>query len=971
MSSFSPAIKEFIAAPEDTRRLGSYCCKELLDTAGTAPVFKAVEEHAGVVLREVAIKVFDIGSKTTNWQERVTSEARSLCRVQHPNVIRFHTLATDEQRGLMGLVMEFADGISLKQSLTELPRGDERRIARAVEIGVDVASALAAAHEAGIVHCNVKPSNIVFTEGTHKLINFGIAASVSKDDAPPSSRSLKKIAADSIGQKASTLEDSIVGTIGYTDPICIQTTAAPTTASDLYSLGATLYEVVAGDVPARGGEGVDQKILTGESPAKPLAEVAPSVPAALGKLVDSLVLAARDARPRSADAVRRELERIRSALTGHHRALPAEERGPFPGLDRYEAADRDVFFGRSAEIAGAVELARTRGLVALVGISGSGKSSITRAGIIPAIQDGALGGWPKTYRSVLVTPGSDLMAALDAELVKVLDAPLAKQPEAIVDQLAADVDAKGKGIVILIDQLEELVLKGKKDATALPLLSRLADANAGLRVIVAVRQDLLDEVLAIDPVFGRALSRGIQHLGPLTPTAWEEVVDQSLEAYGYGFEDATLRKDVLAELRGRAAAMTLGQFGLSRLWAARDTKKKNIPRAAFADKGGMRGALAEHAAETVAALDLPQDTLRELLLKMTTPDGAHAHVALDAVSEAEKKALFALTKARLVVSENEGFTFVHDSVLREWGLLKGWIDDARDDRLLLAHLERDAARWSESKDSAELWRKSRLAAARELWRRKTVTPSGTAHQFVTKSVNEEGKVRVAFFTLAALLIMVVVGGSLIYAKDSREHADALAAALAQVKQLKQEAEENAMEAAASAKLLHDLQKQMADERATYGANVQAAMQKVANAKTLDGAQKASQELQAQAAPAHTAAPVVPLPLNLLSSGGPSLDVSGPGPSTAGTFDQGAIERVVATRKAGVKRTCLDRGSNTASSTKITAALTIAPNGTVQNVSTTGDDPAVAKCIENQLKTWAFPAPGEVKQVQIPFVFVRQ
>jgi hypothetical protein len=223
--------------------------------------------------------------------------------------------------------------------------------------------------------------------------------------------------------------------------------------------------------------------------------------------------------------------------------------------------------------------------------------------------------------------------------------------------------------------------------------------------------------------------------------------------------------------------------------------------------------------------------------------------------------------------------------------------------------------------------------------------------------------------------MIVVGGSLVYAKESREHADELAAALAQVKLLKQEAEENALEAAASAKLLHDLQKQMAEERAAYGANVQAAMKKVATATTLDGAQKASQELQAQAAaPAKTSAPVVPLPLNLLGGSGPNpqLDTSGPSPSVGGgAFDQGAIERVVAARKTGVKRTCLDRGGNTAASTKITASLTIAPNGTVQSVSTSGDDPAVGKCIENQLRSWTFPAPGEVKQVQIPFVFVRQ
>ena len=114
------------------------------------------------------------------------------------------------------------------------------------------------------------------------------------------------------------------------------------------------------------------------------------------------------------------------------------------------------------------------------------------------------------------------MASLDAALSKVLGKPLAEHPEAVAQQLAAHVDAKGEGIVILVDQLEEIVTllrredakaeKGRLDA--LDLLSRLAEAPVGLRVIVAARRDLLDGVLAVDPHFSRALSRGTQQLSP-------------------------------------------------------------------------------------------------------------------------------------------------------------------------------------------------------------------------------------------------------------------------------------------------------------------------------------------------------------------------------------------------------------------------------------------------------------------------
>jgi serine/threonine protein kinase len=1010
MSAFSPSIRELLATPDATRRLGPYWCKELLDKAGSAPVFRAVEEHAGHKLREVAIKVFDIGkvkgasADDDDWQARVVDEARSLCRVQHPNVIRFHTLSTDAKRGLMGLVMEFAEGISLDRELAELPPDDPRRIALAVEVGINIASALAAAHEAGVVHCNVKPSNIMLTDGTHKLINFGIAASL-RQTIYPGARAgldLDDVSPDSIGSRASLLDKSgddsgppLTGTIGYIDPICLRTTTPPSTSSDLYSLGATLYQCLAGDVPAlaiakkRGSKAVDSGVLAGNTPAAPVAELMPSVPADLAKLVDSMVAPTREARPRSADIVRHSLERIRSALAGHARALPSEERGPFPGLDKYEADDRDVFFGRSAEVAGVIELLRTRGLIGIVGLSGAGKSSLTRAGVVPAIEEGALGGWPPRYRSVIVTPGKDLMASLDTALVKVLGKPLAEHPEAVCQQLAANVDSSGEGIVILVDQLEEIVTlhdqtdekatKGRLDA--LDLLSRLAEAPVGVRVIVAARRDLLDSVLAVDPHFSRALSRGTQQLSPLSSASWEEVLDKSLEAYGYEFEDAEVRREVLSVLKARESAMPLAQFGLTRLWAERDTKKKTITGSGFRAKGGMRGALEHHADATIALLKAPRDTLRDVLLAMTTPEGTRAHVPktvlVERFGDAAKEVIAALMEGRLLIEDTAGVTFVHDSILREWSLLRGWLDAARDDRLLIAHLERDAARWSESHDVAELWRKGRLAAAMDLWKRGVPLSDGV-RAFVKKSHSDEQRAQLVRWSVGALIVALIVGGALFYAKESgdraaqaRKDADALSAALAEVKTLKQQADENAGEAAASAALLSELQKKMSAERNAYGADVQAALKKVSSATSLDGAQKATEELKARSGPAQNA--VVPLPADLTgTSSGPKLDTSGPSPSAGGGgFDQGAIERVVNARKAGVKRTCLDRAGSTAGSTKVTATITIAPNGSVQNVSSAGDDPVVAKCIEQQLRSWSFPAPGEVKTVQIPFVFVRQ
>lgn len=977
MSTFSPAIQKLLAAPEGERRLGPYLCKELLDQAGTAPVFRAVEEHGGRVLRDVAVKVFDLGQ--TEDAERVVDEARSLCRVQHPNVVRFHTLANDPKRGLLGLVMELATGTSLDRELAELPKDDPRRVQLAVDVGIGISSALAAAHEAGIAHCNVKPSNIMLTEGAYKLLNFGIAASVRKtmlpgertglnvDDLPPSV----------VGKKASTLTEAkddaaIIGTIGYIDPICLTTTNPPGPASDLYSLGATLYQLLTGDVPAVANGKIDRDILLGRAPANPVGDRAP---AELAKLVESLISPKREGRPRSADVARHSFERIRSALAGHARELPPESRGPFPGLARYDAADRDVFFGRSAETAGVLELLRTRGLVCILGLSGSGKSSFARAALVPAIEEGALGGWPSKYRSVIVTPGKNLWTALDEAFAKVIGAKLESHAEAALQQLATSVDAKGEGIVLLVDRLEEIVTECESEperANAIDLLSRLAEAPAGIRVVVTARRDLLDDVLAIDPRFSRALTRGSHPLSPISRAGWSEVLDRSLEAYGYELEDDSLRNAILADLDKLESAMPLAQFGLAQLWAGRDKKKKVIGREGFDAKKGLRAALEKHADETVAGIK--EETLREAVLALTTPEGTRAHVPRKNVSA---DVVSALEKARLVVEEKAGVAFVHDAVLREWDRARRWIESSRDDRLIVAHAERDSKRWLETKDPADLWRRSRLAAAVEIWKTQSMPLSDDVRVFLAASAHDEQKAA-RFKWLAGIgFLALVLGGLLFYikiTKDGEERAlkdaQALAAALAEVKTLKQQAEESALESQATAKMLHDLQEKSKADHEAFGANVKAALSKVTNATSLDNAKK---EAEAVKVPTTTAAPLVPIPSDI---GGPKLDVgslggSAPNPSGGGAFDQAAIERVVASRKAGVKRTCLERSASTASSTKVAATITIAPNGTVQNVSSSGDDPAVAKCIEQQLKSWTFPAPGETKQVQIPFVFVRQ
>lgn len=110
------------------------------------------------------------------------------------------------------------------------------------------------------------------------------------------------------------------------------------------------------------------------------------------------------------------------------------------------------------------------------------------------------------------------------------------------------------------------------------------------------------------------------------------------------------------------------------------------------------------------------------------------------------------------------------------------------------------------------------------------------------------------------------------------------------------------------------------------------------------------------------------------AGGPGVGGGGPGPSGAGggTLDQASVERTVAAHRTGVKRTCWERGGNDQkSSVNVTVSATVGPDGSVTNTSSSGDDPQVAKCIENNVRGWKFGASGSTTTINIPFKFVRQ
>ena len=769
------AVRKLLELPAGERKIGAFRLMRPLGQGGFAPVWLADEVAGSAVLRQAAVKLFAL-ERGGEARQAIIDEAARLCRLEHPNIVRFYALPIDEPRAVVGLAMEYVAGKPLAQVLLERR---ELPVREALDIGIAIASALSAVHSAGLVHRDVHTSNVMVTESivgspsAYKLIDFGIAAAGARGlpgSAPRGGRSAEELV-------VSRLEG--LGKRGYVDPVCWREEAAATSSSDLYALGVVLFVSLAGRLPAAGPEGLDDDVLAGTKSAPPLASLVQDVPPPLAELVDALLSPERPMRPRSAEAVVIELERQRAALAGRKRSLPTESEGPFRGLARFEREHRDVFFGRRVEAASALEVLRTRGLLALVGPSGSGKSSLARAGILPALEDGALGG-ARSWEQVVVSPGMDPRQALLTALFHVEIDPQST-PEEAASKLEAWVAEGWRGLVILVDQLEELsTLEGEIDSLAesraftKDFLARLGNApRPGLRVIVTARQDLLDKILEHRPL-GRALMRGTVLVSPLREAAWGEVIDAGLESYGYGFEDVDLRSDLLHSLKDTADAMPLVEFALTKLWELRDTQQKTITRASWVELGGIAGALDAHATAVARSVEeerlASEADIKRVMLSLVTPAGARTSRTLkeltdDGRSAAAVAVVARFEEARLLVREgsrgaraHDRLTLAHEALLTHWGKLRAWVAEEREERLLREDLGQAAALWARTGDAELLWRRRRLLLTQEILRKRGVRLEGDEGRFFRASLWAMRRVRIALLALGAVVVLTTLGG---------------------------------------------------------------------------------------------------------------------------------------------------------------------------------------------------------------------
>jgi WD40 repeat protein len=578
---------------------------------------------------------------------------------------------------------------------------------------------LAAAHGKGVVHGDLKPENMLFDEdGNIYLSDFGIARRIeSSSQISPSPYSISPI---------------------YSSPEHLRSEPL-SPQSDLYCLGILFYEMIAGKPPFRHRSSESDinrlpllRSLRGDLPPK----------------MDDFIqhALAWDPQDRFPDAL--SMSAALDALTAGRTLLPAAPgmfqhppANPYKGLRAFEEADAGDFFGRDGLVQMLIDrlgVNRTGGtqehpaqgrFLAVVGPSGSGKSSVIKAGLLPALRQGRLSGAEKWF-IIEMTPGSHPLEELEAAFLKVAVNP----PASLLDQLTEDErgllravkrvlpDDPQLELFLYIDQFEELFTLVEEPGLRQGFMDRLLEAvsapDSRLRVVMTLRADFYDKPLLYHG-FGELVRLYTEVVLPLTTEELAEAIRRPAERVGAVFEE-DLVSAIVSEVASQPGALPLMQYALTEFFECQESGI--LTNAAYQNTGGVLRALSRKAEELYNSLESnDQEIARQLFLRLVTVgEGVEDTRRRVKIHELESLVsnysslsesglsgrghqvwliLEAFGKARLLSFDRDPHSHsptvevAHEALLREWERLRKWLDEARSEVLRQRALNRAASDW--------------------------------------------------------------------------------------------------------------------------------------------------------------------------------------------------------------------------------------------------------------------------------------
>ena len=702
--------------------VGRFEVRNEIATGGFAVVLRAWDEDLECF---VALKILrqELAADEQN-QSRFLEEARLLRRIRSPNVVTVHDVGRLND-GRPYFVMDFADRGTLAQRIEDRSGAHTPDLQSIMALVDAVADGLSTIHEAGLVHRDIKPANTLFQKAHRRSVELEIADRDSRGTAAVFVESDERILIGDLGIAKDLIKhDASVTIIGgtplYRAPEQGDPRAEITPAADVYAATAMLWNILTGKRPPAAGSVGNRLTGFGIQLREVIEQGMAFDPKARFNSMD-------DWRAAVHAALSREAIEAQSDLPTE--IASQESSCPYKGLAAYQPEDARFFFGREALIDEIVRRLQINRVLVVGGPSGSGKSSVVRAGLIPALKAGAL---PESdnWRFALFTPGRDPMAELFFQVTR--ESPSDMPAISLEDLVARPTIARHLGganrlehpLVLCIDQFEELftLASPAQQTSFITALSAMTDpADSTVRVVITVRADFY-EACAQFPWLAERITNNQVLVGPMTASELRRAIVEPARPMGLHLE-AGLVDAIIEEADSETGSLPLVAHALVETWSRR--KGNTLTLEGFRAAGGVAGAISQ----TADAIFIDQfnaierKTTERLFLRLVTPGEGkpdtrrvlpRSEIEHDTKAEIIHRVVDCLTEDRLLTVDDTSVQIAHEALLRTWPRLRTWIEASRDELRARQRISRAAAEWNaEGRDPDLLYRGTPLLSALE------------------------------------------------------------------------------------------------------------------------------------------------------------------------------------------------------------------------------------------------------------------